>query len=391
MEICKNCGLPVEYCTCGIGDDKSNVSPGNYTPPAGVPQRQKFCTKCGKPTDQCTCNKEPRQAPGFCTRCGNPIDQCTCNMGRLQRNGAFCTKCGRPIAECACEKYDHRTMITFSDLLGFKESNNYSKEDIFEVGKNIVPDIIDPCKEEVPIKQYEVGRIRERLSLSWGYDRIQITNKRIINRIVRKSPLGKDVTYQEYAIDELAGLSFAKGRQFSFGDFLLVLFLMIVTGAIGWGISLIFRNNIFGIIMSCIAILACICLNAFLHKKSNVVFALMFGFTLGCSLYIDPYYLLYYYESMVLPIVLMIVTLIFAVVYLNKSALLPSITIKVKCRYASGDGINTKGTGSRRVTDTVSDTVVLLSKDTELFMKEAGAIINDIQKYGDYAISKWKK
>lgn len=388
MEICKNCGLPVEYCTCGIGDDKSNVSPGNYTPPAGVPQRQKFCTKCGKPTDQCTCNKEPRQAPGFCTRCGNPIDQCTCNMGRSQRNGAFCTKCGRPIAECACEKYDHRTMITFSDLLGFKESNNYSKEDIFEVGKNIVPDIIDPCKEEVPIKQYEVGRIRERLSLSWGYDRIQITNKRIINRIVRKSPLGKDVTYQEYAIDELAGLSFAKGRQFSFGDFLLVLFLMLISGFLGFGMGMPFEG-VFSPILSFLIIFAFVALNWLIRKQSNVVFALMFGLAIGSA--IGGMTATFDETMTALLICSIILFSILGLVYLVKSALLPSITIKVKCRYASGDGINTKGTGSRRVTDTVSDTVVLLSKDTELFMKEAGAIINDIQKYGDYAISKWKK
>lgn len=388
MEICKNCGLPVEYCTCGIGDDKSNVSSGNYTPPAGVPQRQKFCTKCGKPTDQCTCNKEPRQASGFCTRCGNPIDQCTCNMGRTQRNGAFCTKCGRPIAECTCDKYNHRTTITFSDLLGFKESNNYSKEDIFEVGKNIVPDIIDPCKEEVPIKQYEVGRIRERLSLSWGYDRIQITNKRIINRIVRKSPLGKDVTYQEYAIDELAGLSFAKGRQFSFGDFLLVLFLMLVSGSLGFGMGMPFEG-VFSSILSFLIILAFVALNWFFRKQSNVVFALMFGLGIGSAI---GGMTATFDETMTAVLICSIVPFsILGLVYLVKSALLPSITIKVKCRYASGDGINTKGTGSRRVTDTVSDTVVLLSKDTELFMKEAGAIINDIQKYGDYAISKWKK
>lgn len=341
----------------------------------------------------------------FCTKCGNPIYLCTCEdkvkeepKPQVKRGGSFCTKCGKPLAECQCNSHRDEK-ISVKNMLGITESDVLKKEDCFEVGKKIVPDLIEPCDGEIPIKQYEVGRVRRRSNFSWGYSRIQVTNKRIIQRTVGRSIIGKDLQYQEFAIDDIAGMNFNRGKQFSIGDFFLWLIASAITGGIGVGLSALFGEDAAVIIGSIIAFLvigAWIYIRFAQRKSSNVLFALMFSFATGMvsfGLGMDMERILFGFmwdgdASGAIPAFLALVCLIMYIVYLIRSSLLPSISILVKTRVYASEGARVSA--GIRVTNFKIGSVILPGADTETALREIGAIVTDVQKLGDYAIEKWQ-
>lgn len=316
----------------------------------------------------------------------------------------FCTRCGKPLDQCTCggtSSYHPSNRMTAKDFFGLRESDVDKSADCFEYGKKIVPDVVDLCDGEIPIKQYEMGRIRKRSSLSWSNLRIQVTNKRLIQRTVGRSLTGKDVFQDEYAIDDIVGVQFSKGRQFSWGDFFLLFFLSYIVFYIGSLILGIFIRGsssseydfiykmqnvlqdtsempgfvtafpIFLFIAYLVFVIYCL----FYRKYSNnFLFSILAGFCAGFSVFAGTQ--LYLFFS--------IASLVFQI----RFALLPSINVIMKTKSMQGTGANMltkKGIVSIKV-----GSIVLPSKDTDTAIKELGAMITDIQKLGDFAIEKWQ-
>ena len=363
-----------------------------------------FCTKCGNPLYLCTC-EDKKQQPQQQYQPQQPQfqpqqqPQQYPKQSKQKRAGSFCTKCGKPIEECECNKItDSDLKVSLKNYLGLHESDALKKEDCFEIGKQIVPDLIEPCEEEVPIKQYDVGRVRRRLDFSWGYSRIQVTNKRIIQRTVGRSIIGKDMQYQEFAIDDIAGLSFNKGKQFALGDFFLWLILSGIVGALGAGLGALFEDSEGGVVIGAIlAVLAIGCwgyIRFGQRKSSNVLFTFLFSFPVGTVITAtairDEYALFLGYdeEVMIIPAILSWICAIFYLVYLVRSSLLPSISLLVKTRVYASEGASVSA--GWRITKFKISAIILPGSDTENALREIGAIITDVQKLGDYAIDKWK-
>ncbi|MCR5485806.1 MAG: hypothetical protein K6F09_09455 [Clostridiales bacterium] len=334
----------------------------------------KFCTKCGKPLEECTCQqRQPQPAP------------------QPQRRGKFCTKCGKPLELCTCQKIADKGSgkhigDAVKDFFGFSESDVTEKEDYCEIGKKIIPDFAAPCEGEFPIKQYEVGRIRRRSNLSRGFCRIMVTNRRIIQRTVGRSIIGKDIQYQEFDINDIAGLTFKRGKQFSFGDFILVLVVSAVCYGLGSLLGLIGAKMsavvalVFGIIFALLAIGAWAYFKFFRRQTSNVLFACAFAFaagTLSSSL-----------TNYGFAIALTCIVGIMYLYYWIRSSLLPSISIIVRTRFYADSAAQITST-LKRASDIKLGAVVLPGKDTEKALKEMGALILDLQLHGDRAINKW--
>lgn len=367
-----------------------------------------FCTKCGNPLYLCTCkerNQSQPQQPQQQYQPQQPQQQYQPQQQfqpqpqqypkqpKQKRAGSFCTKCGKPIEECECNKRtDSDLKVSLKNYLGLHESDALKKEDCFEIGKQIVPDLIEPCEEEVPIKQYDVGRVRRRLDFSWGYSRIQVTNKRIIQRTVGRSIIGKDMQYQEFAIDDIAGLSFNKGKQFALGDFFLWLILSAIVGAIGAGLGALFEGSEAGIVIGAIfAVLAIGCwayIRFGQRKSSNVLFAFLFAFPVGMAITTNIEFIAWWDSYAVIPAILSWICAIFYLVYLVRSSLLPSISLLVKTRVYASEGASVSA--GLRITKFKISAIILPGSDTENALREIGAIITDVQKLGDYAIDKWK-
>ena len=351
-----------------------------------------FCTKCGNPLYLCTCeDKKQQPQPQFQPQ---QQPQQYPKQPKQKRAGSFCTKCGKPIEECECNKRtDSDLKVSLKNYLGLHESDALKKEDCFEIGKQIVPDLIEPCEEEIPIKQYDVGRVRRRLDFSWGYSRIQVTNKRIIQRTVGRSIIGKDMQYQEFAIDDIAGLSFNKGKQFAFGDFLLWLILSAIVGALGAGLGALFDGDEAGVVVGAIFDVLAIGCWAYIRfgqkKSSNVLFTFLFALPVGMA--ITAFGRIGYgydEEALIVPAILSWICAIFYLVYLVRSSLLPSISLLVKTRVYASEGASVSA--GWRITKFKISAIILPGSDTENALREIGAIITDVQKFGDYAIDKWK-
>lgn len=273
--------------------------------------------------------------------------------------------------------------MTLKDFFGFSESDNLKKEDCFEIGKKIVPEIITPGDGELPIKQYDIGRARRRTNLSWGYSRIQVTNKRIIQRTVGRSIIGKDIQHQEFDIADIAGFSFNKGKQFSIGDFFIVGFLASLVGTVGALLGQL--AYIIGLIFALMVLMAWIYLRFVQKKASNVLYTMLlyFGSAAGAggSLKADSE------EALGLGLFISSVIGILAIIYLIRSSLLPSVSIAIKTNVFPGDGAHVSA--GARVTEFKSRAIILPGKDAEQSLAEIGAIISDVHKLGDYAVQKW--
>lgn len=349
----------------------------------------------------------------FCTKCGNPIYLCTCedkeNVSQQpkvapKREGNFCTKCGKPLSECECNKFSGANTgsgsLNLKNFFGFSESDVLKKEDCYEIGKQIVPDLIDSCEGEIPIKQYEIGRVRRRLNLSWGYSRIQITNKRIIQRTVGRSFIGKDLQYQEFALDDIAGINFNKGKQFSIGDCLLLLLISLIFAGLGGLLSGVLdyeARPVLGSIVAILAIVAWIYIRFVQRKSSNVLFTFMFALATGiCTggTVMDMGRILWAIEfdgdfAEAIPAFFALVCFVLFVIYLIRGSLLPSVSVLVKTRVYASEGARVSA--GIRVTEFKIGSIILPGCDTDKALREMGAIITDIQKLGDYGIDKWSK
>ena len=267
------------------------------------------------------------------------------------------------------------------NLLGVGEADENGSEDCFERNRQIAGDLIECCEGEVHVKQYHVANFRSRLQWLWAEGKIQVTNKRVILRASGRSIIGRTVLQQEYIIDEIAGVGVSKGVRFSFWDFILVLLLLfpICFTVIGGMVAGVFmQNDTLGYIIACILGFGALAPNFLIRKR-------LFFKSLCCASSAGAFLATARFGSGFFNI-LGIIAALLGIFTLFLFALKPSVSIAIMSKAGTGSPIAIFSTQHFRLENAKE---ILPAPETDLANKELGAIISDIQKFGDYGIEKW--
>lgn len=325
----------------------------------------------------------------------------------------FCSKCGKPLGEnevCSCSGKETKTnnanfknvtdKLNVNSAKGFFESlknrmgigdPELNKGDAFENNKNIVPDCIKANEGEVPVKQYKVATLRNRIlgiTYTKAVGRLQVTNKRIIFRAPGRCLAGRTTLQHEFEIDEIAGVEARREYVFSFWDVLIGAFVSIIGGAITTAITTSTRNIAAMIIFALIFGIAG-CVPFFILKKKWLLKLLCQGASYLPLLVVgsmpDAGFLLF------LSFISFLLTLFALLMY----SINPNLVLVIKTKGAT-DAIDIKRkksglfAGKGEQEDHTGFEEIIPEDDAEQSIREVGALINDIQKLGDFGIEKWK-
>ncbi len=326
----------------------------------------------------------------------------------------FCTRCGKPLEEgqiCSCSK---QPQIDTSSAKGFFETiknrmgigdPELNKDDAYETGKQIVPDCVKSNESEIPVKQYKVATLRNRIfgiPYTKAIGRLQVTNKRVIFRAPGKCLAGRTTLQHEFSIDEIAGIESRREYMFNIWDLIIGLLVASIGGSIAFGIvsalcmGSIYEGKVFWptLLTLIVGIAGCI---PFYNLKQKWLVKLL---CLGGSVY--PLYMMgtllvssdhsFWGGLLVFLGSVFLVDLIIALIF---NTIKPNLVLVIKTKSASeAIDIKRKKVGlfgiSMDKEDHTGYTEILPEKDAEKSIREVGALINDIQKLGDFGIEKWK-
>lgn len=313
----------------------------------------------------------------FCKHCGEEI---------FENIPHECKKNSTPVSEkaegvMAAVATAFRTVKTFLSMLSARLGIKDENTDYYESGKKIIPDSIATDEGEILVKQYDnVAILQTKIKVTRAKGRMQVTNKRIVFRANGFSPAGKITYQQEFALDKLDGVELRKDYRFRFLD---LLFIDMLCSAV-----LAAMRVIGGELPSAVAILLGVicCVPFFIRKKHWMMKALFLGASLGLivsSVKVeDPSEII-----SVLFAVVSILQFIAAFLYSFK----PNLVMEFKTGGAHGVQVRHKDSlFSFKHEEYSGFAEVLPDKDTDLAIKEIGAIINDIKTLGDLGVEKWR-
>ena len=331
----------------------------------------------------------------------------------------FCTRCGKPLEEgerCSCSA-NSTSKIDTSSAKGFFESMKnrmgigdpeLNKGDAFEKGKQIVPDCVKSNESEIPVKQYTVATLRNRIlgiPYTKAIGRMQVTNKRVIFRAPGRCLAGRTTLQHEFAIDEIAGLEARREYVFNFWDLIIGIIVMAIGGGLITALltSMVTSSgsevNITGAVILSILFGIAGCIPFFMLKKKWLLKLLC----LGCScipllIVGNTISALSRYTSGAgfwggLLVFLGIISLLLALFTLFVYSIKPNLVLLIKTK-AANEAIDIKrkkisifGAGEKE--DHTGYMEVIPADDAEKCIREIDAMINDIQKLGDFGIEKW--
>jgi len=325
----------------------------------------------------------------------------------------FCTRCGKQIEDgqvCSCSA-NQLPKVDTSSAQGFWTSMKNrmgigdpekNATDCYERGQRIVPDSIKTNESEIPVKQYNVAVLRTLLKFERAEGRMQVTNKRVVFRAAGRSIAGRTTLQHEFAIDEIAGIEARRDYKFSLlhllGGFLLTgICVAIVFAALGF---LTAKVAALGIILA--LVVGAVGPIPFFTMKKKWLRKL-----LACAEGATSFFMVAQIASAYAQIkdngfvgflggLLMFFAVISAILFLIALFLFcfqPNLILSIKNKTGMGEAVNIrrdtmftkrdeKGTGFAEVRPT---------EETERAIREIGAMINDIQKLGDFGVEKWTK
>lgn len=360
----------------------------------------------------------------FCIHCGRPLkegESCNCkgkqttNQTEQSYNTSktYCTNCGRQIsvgATCDCGHVANATSgVAVVHNLVDKVNGEISSNEMFngtwyERGQEIVPDNVHSNDGEVTIKQYKAAVLRSRVKFMRSEGRMQVTNKRLLFRATGRSLRGKTVLQHEFAIDEIAGVEIKKDYRFSILDLIGMLLLgSLVSTVLNFILAKLWGNAwVLSSLISLGLAFFAVCMAAYKPKKLFLN-TLLFESGSAAMIFLGAVTRIAKYGSGVheffggLFIFIGILFAIAVLVYLYLFCFKPNLSIDIKTKGGTAPvsikrtkkgifGIPLPGNG-----DDTGYNEVLPAEDTDLLIKEIGAMISDIQKLGDFGIKKWKK
>lgn len=308
----------------------------------------------------------------------------------------YCVKCGRKLpngAICSCRiRRESRqeggrsgqSGVSFQNILRLNDPDYDRNTDYYEREKQIVPDLVAPCENEIPIKQYHVVNIRSRLQGLWAEGRIMVTNKRLLFRASGRSFIGRTKIEQEYELDEISGVNISHGVRFSlfdfFNSFLLATFcgtlvflllgkepawllpLLLTAGCVAGLYFLGRKCHHWKLVLSTVGAMSALKLMLWAQIGHHTILTGLFTVTI-------------------------IVLFAAALIFLFMSGMKPVVSLAIMCKAGTDVAIGYQSMQHFRL-QTAQE--LLPTAETETAIREVGAIINDIQRLGDYGIEKWK-
>lgn len=323
----------------------------------------------------------------YCTRCGRPL-----------KEGEQCT-CSRPQG-AAAPRIDMSGFSAFLYSLGQRMGIGDPTVDPvnkYERGQKIVPQNVTPNDTEVPVKQYDLCVMRSRLKFMRAEGRLQVTNKRVIFRAKGTSLMGGTTLQHEFAVDEIAGFQILRNFRFSILDLLLAIVLSMVVSRIGnaFGMGLADAMGGFGAFLAFVLMIAT-CVVPFLFPKFFLSKSLLLSLGIGILLGGSALSALRNEGVRILMILLLLIGFILLIIHLFVFSFKPNMEFHVRTK--GGEAVipvrhdrKELGVLAGAVDSFVTGyNEVLPTDETELAIREIGALINDIQKMGDFGIAKWR-
>ena len=288
---------------------------------------------------------------------------------------------------------------SFKNRIGIGDPE-LNEGDAFETDKRIIPDCVNANEGEIPVKQYEVARLRNRIlgiPYARAVGRIQVTNKRVIFRAPGRCMAGRTTLQHEFAIDEIAGVEARREYVANFGDLLLGLIVSGV-GALVMTVllNLICRETRDIAWYVLLPLLFCTAgfVPFFLIKKKWLLKVLCLGGTCAPFTYFglmtaraDGFAAFCGYNMLLLAFIALVLLLFCLFLYAIRPNLV--LVIKNKGAHEAIDIKRTKVSLGGKAEEHTGYMEVLPCDDAERCIREIDAMINDIQKLGDFGIEKW--
>lgn len=324
----------------------------------------------------------------FCRYCGKELvnNQCDCPEFRASVRNAGSRE--KTQYQEAYQKTRDPFIVTsfkpdFSSISGFvssirdqsgmsEPSSNYG--DPYEHNVPIIPDCIQPAKDEIVVKQYNVAKLRSRLRFMKAEGRLMVTNKRVLFRAAGTSLTGNVLYEQEFNLDEIGGVEIDKGYEFSKLNFIGCLLLYILT----LGLIITFFSGISSGGATAIGVIL-----GMLGLVPTLIVYKRFGLKLFCAMVSSVCFLMVSmgFKGSGFLAFLVIIANIIVLLDLIIVCFVPSLEIEIKTKGAAH--AVTIGYGRSKFYD------VMPWEDTIMAINELGTMIDDLQKQGNYAIEKW--
>lgn len=282
--------------------------------------------------------------------------------------------------------------VAFSVRAGIGDPDIYDI-DVYESDMEIVPECIDANEGEIPIKQYDMALLRSRLKFTRAEGRLQVTNKRVIFRAAGRSLVGRTTLQHEFSIEEIAGLEIRKDHRFSFLNLFLCLFL--ASACMGLPTAIIQavaeEAGYFTMALCVIFGIGGVIPFFVVYKKFILKFVCLSFSVAGSGL------MMRMAESELMQKLWMILFVIVVLIWfwtLFIMFFVPNLEIIVKTKGGTGAvEIRRKKNHifAPNKPEYTGFSEVLPWVDTEMAIIEVGAMIEDIQNFGDAGIKKWKE
>lgn len=321
----------------------------------------------------------------------------------------YCTRCGKPIKEgerCGCTR---KAKLHFNSTQDFAEgasifgASRANQDEIYERGQKIVPDNIVPNESEIPVRQYNLCVMRSRIKGDRAEGRLQLTNKRILFRAKGTSPVGETTIQHEFSIDEIAGFQVVRNFRFSILDLLVIFAFSVAVGYVGIGVGIFLSSAMkgFGQFLTYLLSFA-VALPAFVWLRQNQYVGKCAFLSASVGLLSVLREVVYFKNHFLMTLstvfiyIPLVVFGVLAIACVFAFAFKPNMEFHIRTK--TGEAVipvrceKTGFAALGRVIDAqfMGYNEVLPTNETETAIREIGAMINDIQKLGDYGISKWK-
>ena len=272
----------------------------------------------------------------------------------------------------------------------------------------IIPHSMTSNDGEIPVKQFNLTTLR---NLVFGFiptgkaaGKLLITNKRVIFSAKGFDFNGSTNYQQEFTISEIGGVKFRKSYAFKFLRFLFIFFITsLVVGTLAAIFFEIFDGEAGRKFLSLLSTISVIAAGFILFfpgiNRWLKLLAVAVSMSLsaeGIDLIGNPLASVYYGGSGgELTVILTIVKFILLIIAIISVSKLPDMEIYVATK-GGGEAVMVKADKKgipliKPDEDNCGYSYVLPARDTEIALREVGAIIDDIQVLGDYGVEKWKQ
>ena len=309
----------------------------------------------------------------YCTRCGRRIPDGAICVCRIRRTELFATK-------------EKGNGVSFRNIFRPSDPDYDQDPDYYERGKQIVPELVASSENEIPIKQYHLMDVRSRLRGLWAEGKLMITNKRILFRASGRSFIGRTLTEQEYTLDEISGVVLSRGVRFSLFDLIISLILcQLVTGLAALS-SITLQTKGWWILPTLFILFGIAALLFVGPKRYRWKMSLFHLIAINLTVVSSGIYI-HDGSGEAFFICLAVMALLAVLVLLVLSCMKPVVSLAIQCRAGTNSAISMI---SREIGGLNGCVELLPTEETDIAIREIGAIIYDIQRMGDYGIEKWK-